>query len=63
MNSKAGLKHMTGKPMPRNTGKTAQTARQWEDEIFYQVFPRSFYDSNNDSIGDFGGIEQKLDYL
>lgn len=35
----------------------------WEDEIFYQIFPRSFYDSNRDSIGDLRGIMDNLDYL
>ncbi len=35
----------------------------WENEVFYQIFPRSFYDSDGDSIGDFNGMAQKLDYL
>ncbi len=35
----------------------------WNDSIFYEIFVRSFYDSNNDGIGDFVGITQKLDYL
>jgi|GEM_PF-1346200 len=38
-------------------------AMPWEDEIFYQIFPRSFYDSDGDAVGDFEGIEEKLDYL
>jgi len=35
----------------------------WNDTIFYEIFVRSFYDSNADGIGDFNGIIQKLDYL
>lgn len=34
-----------------------------EDKIIYQIFPRSFYDSNNDGDGDLLGIAKKLDYL
>jgi alpha-glucosidase len=35
----------------------------WKHGIFYHIYPRSFYDSNNDGIGDIGGVIQKLDYL
>lgn len=35
----------------------------WDDAIFYEVFVRSFYDSNGDGIGDFRGLTEKLDYL
>ncbi len=35
----------------------------WNDTVFYEIFVRSFYDSNGDGIGDFNGIIQKLDYL
>ena len=34
-----------------------------EKSVFYQIFVRSFYDSNGDGIGDFNGITQKLDYI
>lgn len=35
----------------------------WNDTVFYEIFVRSFYDSNDDGIGDFNGIVEKLDYL
>lgn len=35
----------------------------WNERVFYQIFVRSFYDSNGDGIGDFKGLTEKLDYL
>ena len=35
----------------------------WHDKIVYQIYPKSFMDSNNDGIGDIRGIITKLDYL
>ncbi len=35
----------------------------WKEEVAYQIYPRSFYDSNNDGIGDIRGITEKLSYL
>lgn len=35
----------------------------WNDAVFYEIFVRSFYDSDGDGIGDFNGITEKLDYL
>ncbi len=35
----------------------------WRSEIIYQIYPRSFQDSNNDGIGDLRGIKSRLPYL
>ena len=35
----------------------------WKESIVYQIYPKSFYDSNDDGIGDLKGIIEKLDYL
>ena len=35
----------------------------WKNAVVYQIYPRSFKDSNADGIGDLKGIYEKLDYL
>ncbi len=45
--------------LPTGTDGTAW----WNNTVFYEIFVRSFYDSDGNGIGDFNGIFQKLDYL
>ena len=40
-----------------------QAEKWWNDVIFYEVFVRSFYDSDGDGVGDINGLIEKLDYL
>jgi alpha-glucosidase len=41
----------------------AEGHQWWQHAVFYELYPRSFADSNNDGIGDLNGITSKLDYL
>ncbi|MCC6597682.1 MAG: alpha glucosidase [Alphaproteobacteria bacterium] len=43
--------------------KEEDTAQWWRGAMMYQIYPRSFLDTNNDGIGDLKGITAKLDYL
>jgi alpha-glucosidase len=45
---------------PRAAG---QSQEWWKNAVIYELYPRSFQDSNGDGIGDLNGITQRLDYL
>jgi alpha-glucosidase len=47
----------------QNNPANAEGHEWWKNAVFYEVYPRSFADSNGDGIGDLKGIESKLDYL
>ena len=43
--------------------ENAMCAAWWKERVFYQIYPRSFQDSNGDGIGDIPGMIARLDYL
>ncbi|MGA7218008.1 MAG: alpha-glucosidase [Candidatus Sulfotelmatobacter sp.] len=47
----------------RSNPVDAEGHQWWQHAVFYEIYPRSFADSNNDGVGDLKGITSKLDYL
>ncbi|MDE3200787.1 MAG: alpha-glucosidase [Acidobacteriota bacterium] len=54
-----------GQAATSHTSTSAATSEQnwWKNAVFYEIYPRSFQDSNGDGIGDLNGITSRLDYL
>ncbi len=50
-------------PSPTSALASIQTPDWFRDTVLYEIFPRSYYDSNGDGIGDLKGITAKLDYI
>jgi alpha-glucosidase len=58
-----------GQSVPATTKAAVKTVSQqserdwWKNAVIYEIYPRSFQDTNGDGIGDLNGITQRLDYL
>lgn len=49
--------------MEHYLGGTVMNKKWWKEAVAYQIYPRSFQDSNGDGVGDLKGIMERLDYL
>src|ERR1039458_2014358 len=55
---------LAGATLQAQTKNPGVQARPWyQHAVFYEIYPRSFMDSNGDGVGDLKGIASKLDYL
>jgi alpha-glucosidase len=52
-----------GKPLHAQTSSADAAAIWWKHAVVYEIYPRSFQDSNGDGIGDLNGITSRMDYL
>jgi len=63
----AQVQPASSKPSTAHTMAAAATGNNlenwWKNAVIYEIYPRSFQDSNGDGIGDLNGITSRLDYL
>ena len=59
----AGGQPQPAKPTTPSATATADRRDWWKNAVIYEIYPRSFQDSNGDGIGDLNGIDERLDYL
>ncbi len=48
---------------PKSNAASSSEQNWWKNAVLYELYPRSFQDSNGDGVGDLNGITQRLDYL
>jgi glycosidase len=58
-----GVKQVEVKPVNLDEIKLSQPMTKQDGMVYYEIFVRSFYDSNGDGIGDLNGVTEKLDYI
>lgn len=63
--SETAIRYVTESQSPKRKGgdMTAQSAEWWRGGVIYQIYPRSFADSNGDGVGDLDGVRSKLGYI
>ncbi|MDN5204651.1 alpha-amylase family glycosyl hydrolase [Fulvivirgaceae bacterium BMA10] len=59
----SNAKKETGEVISEPIENDIQMGGTWPNAVTYEIFVQSFYDTNNDGIGDFNGVTAKLDYL
>jgi alpha-glucosidase len=58
-----GISWLAASAQTSSRAVDAEGHQWWQHAVFYEIYPRSFADSNNDGVGDLKGIASKLDYL
>ena len=58
-----GLVSATPHTFAQKNALDSEGHQWWQHAVFYEIYPRSFADGNNDGVGDLNGITAKLDYL
>ena len=50
-------------PAPKEASQLPGNPEWWRGGVIYQIYPRSFQDSNGDGVGDLPGITRRLEYI